>query len=123
MRTHGLLSSETILSDSVKNAQGKDLGKIHELMLNPDDGKIDYAVLSFGGFMGMGEKYFAIPWEAIVVDRKKKILSLDVSKEKLEHMEGFEKNHWPDFNTPEFEKSMHMHFDGVGRYGKKTTAR
>lgn len=120
MRTH-LLSADSIMADPVKNSEGKDLGNIHELMLNPDSGKVDYAVLSFGGFMGLGDKYFAVPWEAIEVDRSNKTLRLDVPKDRLEHMEGFDKDNWPDFANPEFEKSMHKHFDGIGNYGRSAT--
>ena len=119
MRTNGLLSAESIMSDSVKNSEGKDLGSIKELMLNPENGHIDYAVLSFGGFMGMGDKYFAVPWDAIEVDRERKTLRLDMPKERLEKMEGFDKSNWPDFANEEFENKMHQHFDGIGRYSSK----
>ena len=116
MRTHGLLSAESIMSDSIKNAEGKDLGNVKELMLNPDSGKIDYAVLSFGGFLGMGDKYFAVPWDAMEVDRDSKVMRLNMPKERLEKMEGFDKDNWPDFANPEFESNIHRNFDGIGKY-------
>ena len=121
MRTHGLLSADSIMSDSVKNSKGEDLGSIKELMLNPENGHVDYAVLSFGGVMGMGDKYFAVPWDAIEVDREKKILCLDIPEDRLDKMEGFDKSNWPDFANPEFESRMHQNFDGIGRYGRSTT--
>lgn len=116
MRSRELLSTESLKDNTVKNSSGKDLGSIEELMLNPENGKIDYAVLSFGGFLGMGDKYFAVPWEAIEVDRENKTLKLDMPKERLENMEGFDKDNWPDFANPEFKNTIHTHFTGVGRY-------
>lgn len=121
MKRNGLLSAESIMADSVKNAEGKDLGNIKELMVNPENGKIDYAVLSFGGFLGMGDKYFAIPWDAIEVNRDDKTMRLDVPKDRLEKMEGFDKDNWPDFANPQFEESIHRSFEGVGRYTRNTT--
>jgi hypothetical protein len=115
-----LLSSVTILSDPVINAEGKELGNIKELMLNPESGQIDYAVLSFGGFLGIGDKFFAIPWDAIELFRHDKSMRLNISKEKLESMKGFDKDHWPDFANPEFKKNLYRHFDGVGNFPRSS---
>ena len=59
------LSASTLKGDKVVNRAGEDLGKIEELMIDLRDGRIAFAVLSFGGFLGMGDKLFAIPWQAI----------------------------------------------------------
>ena len=64
-KTYGLvLTASTLKGDKVVNHKGEDLGKIEEIMLDLDDGRSGYAVLSFGGFLGMGDKLFAIPWQA-----------------------------------------------------------
>ena len=65
-------------------------------MIDLDRGRIAYAVLSFGGFLGMGDKLFAIPWQAFSVDTGKKRLVLNIKKELLEKAPGFDKNKWPD---------------------------
>lgn len=57
-----VLSASTLTSDRVVNARGEDIGKIDEIMIDIPTGRIAYAVLSFGGFLGMGDKLFAIPW-------------------------------------------------------------
>jgi hypothetical protein len=57
-------AKKTVIGSKVVNAQNEDLGKIEDLVLDAGAGRIAYAVLSFGGFLGMGEKYFAIPWNA-----------------------------------------------------------
>ena len=89
------LSASTIKKDKVVNREGEDLGKIEELMIDLQSGKIAYAVLSFGGFLGMGDKMFAIPWQALTLRPQEHAFLLDISKETLERAEGFEKENWP----------------------------
>ncbi|HEY8020897.1 MAG TPA: PRC-barrel domain-containing protein, partial [Thermoanaerobaculia bacterium] len=71
------------------------LGKIEELMLDLEKGRVAYAVLSFGGVLGMGAKLFAIPFEALKLDADRHHFTLDVDKEKLKNAPGFEKNNYP----------------------------
>ncbi len=89
------LSAGTIKGDKVVNRAGEDLGKIEELMIDLEDGRVAYAVLSFGGFLGMGNKLFAIPWKALSLRPHEHAFLLDVDKEVLEKAEGFDKDHWP----------------------------
>ncbi|MGB9929184.1 MAG: PRC-barrel domain-containing protein [Methanosarcina sp.] len=89
------LSASTIRSDRVVNTAGEDLGKIEELMIDLQDGRVAYAVLSFGGFMGMADKLFAIPWQALSLRAHEHAFTLDIPKEVLERAEGFDKNNWP----------------------------
>ena len=91
-----VLSATTIIGDKVLNTAGEHLGNIKELMIDLDGGLIAYAVLSFGGFLGMGDKLFAIPWEALTVDTENHSLILDVDKEVLKNAPGFDKDNWPD---------------------------
>lgn len=91
-----VLSATTIIRDKVVNTAGEHLGNIKELMIDLDGGLIAYAVLSFGGFLGMGDKLFAIPWEALTVDTENHSLILDVDKEVLKNAPGFDKDNWPD---------------------------
>ncbi len=105
-----LLSSSSITSDDVKNPHGEDLGDIKDLMINPETGHIEYAVLSFGGFLGMGDKYFAVPWEAMRVDRDDHCLVLNVDKERLKDAPGFDKDDWPDMADPQFKNRIYSHY-------------
>lgn len=89
------LSASTIIGDDVRNPAGEDLGNVEEIMLDVNDGRIAYAVLSFGGFLGLGDKYFAIPWDALTVDTEEHALILDMDKETLENAPGFDKDNWP----------------------------
>jgi sporulation protein YlmC with PRC-barrel domain len=90
-----VLSSDSLTGTAVKNARGEDLGHIEELMLDINNGRIAYAVLSFGGILGIGDKLFAVPWNALQVDTHNEKIILDVSKERLEEAPGFDKDDWP----------------------------
>ena len=91
-----VLSATTIIGDKVVNTAGEELGTIKELMIDLDGGLIAYAVLSFGGFLGLGDKLFAIPWEALTLNTEDHNFILDVDKEVLADAPGFDKEHWPD---------------------------
>jgi sporulation protein YlmC with PRC-barrel domain len=91
-----VLSATKIIGDKVVNIEGELLGNIKELMIDYEDGHVAYAVLSFGGFLGMGDKLFAIPWEALTMNTEDHTFMLDVDKEALKNAPGFDKDHWPD---------------------------
>ncbi len=91
-----VLSAQTMIGDTVRNAAGEDLGKIEELMIDLDHNRVAYAVLSFGGFLGIGDKFFAVPIESLALDAPNHEFILDVSREKLEKAPGFDKDNWPN---------------------------
>ncbi len=83
MRTRdpALMGADTLIGNDVYNKAGEDLGDIKEFMIDMASGKIAYAVLSFGGVLGMGDKLFAVPWAALTLDTVNKRFTLNVSKE------------------------------------------
>jgi sporulation protein YlmC with PRC-barrel domain len=91
-----VLRASEILGNQVLNRAGEQLGSLKELVVDLEDGRIAYAVLSFGGFLGRGDKFFAIPWEALILNPKDHTFLLDVDKEVLKKAPGFDKDHWPD---------------------------
>ena len=91
-----VLSATTIIGDEVRNLQGEDIGEIEELMINLADGCIAYAVLSFGGILGIGDRLFAVPWQALRLRPEEHAFVMDVKKEKLENAPGFDKDNWPN---------------------------
>lgn len=109
-----LLSATTIIGDTVRNQAGDNLGKVEDLMLDLEYGNIAYAVLSFGGFMGMGNKLFAIPWKALTLHEGEKEFVLDVAKESLEDAPGFDKGEWPEMSH-EWGTEVHDYY-GVNPY-------
>jgi sporulation protein YlmC with PRC-barrel domain len=91
-----VLSASSIIGNKVVNTEGEQLGSIKDLMIDLDDLQIAYAVLSFGGLLGLGDKWFAIPLEALTVDTRNQSVVLDVDKEVLKNAPGFDKDHWPE---------------------------
>lgn len=105
-----LMGADTLLGNDVYNAQDEDLGDIKEFMLDMRTGRVAYAVLSFGGFLGMGDKLFAVPWAALTLDTVNKRFVLDVSKDRLKDAPGFDKNAWPDMADTTWEKGIHDYY-------------
>jgi sporulation protein YlmC with PRC-barrel domain len=110
-----VLSATTLIGDDVRNNSGEDLGKLEEIMLDLDEGRVAYAVLSFGGFLGVGDRLFAVPWEALQVDTQNKAIIFNVSKERLEQAPGFDKDNWPDTTDREWLAKVH-NFYGYDPY-------
>lgn len=109
------LSARSLIGDKAIDASGQDIGKLEELMIDVITGRIAYAVLSFGGFLGIGDKLFAIPWSAIAVDEARKCLVVNVSREVLERAPGFDKQNWPDLSDLSYAQGIYQHY-GVNPY-------
>lgn len=105
-----LLKTSDLVGCKVENGSGENLGKIEDVVLDTATGKVNYAVLSFGGFLGIGDKLFAIPWEALRHDEKKAACILSVDKERLKAAPGFDKNHWPNMASPQFRDTVHTFY-------------
>ncbi len=110
-----LMGANTLDGNDVYNKEDEDLGDIKEIMLDVPTGRVAYAVLSFGGFLGMGDKLFAVPWTALQLDTVNKRFVLDVSKERLKQAPGFDKDAWPDMADPGWVKGVHAYY-GVTPY-------
>lgn len=106
-----VLSASTLSSDDVYNPNGDKLGSIKELMLDIDTGRVCYVVLSFGGFLSLGEKLFAVPWSALKVDTENKRLVMDTDEEHLKNAPGFDADNWPNMADTTWEKSIHTYYD------------
>ena len=78
-------------------------------MLDVRSGRIAYAVLEASGFLGIGEKFFAIPWRALTLDTDEKAFILDVDKERLKNAPGFDKNHWPSMADRTWASEVHSY--------------
>ena len=105
-----LMGAHTLTGNDVYNKDSEDLGDIKEIMLDMRSGRVSYAVLSFGGFLGMGDKLFAVPWSALKLDTANKRFTLDVNKERLASAPGFDKDQWPDMADSTWEKSIHDYY-------------
>jgi BON domain-containing protein/PRC-barrel domain protein len=101
----GLMRSSAVVGSTVKDLAGKDAGKIEDLLVD-HRGDVAYAIISFGGFMGIGDKLYAVPWNAVIVDRDKRVVHVDVRKETLERTPNFPPDKWPDPNDREWGREV-----------------
>lgn len=92
------LTASSIMSDKVINPEGEKLGDVRDVMLDVREGKIEYVVMESGGFLGIGEKLFAIPYRLLSLDTANHAFVLDQDKETIENAPGFDKDHWPGTN-------------------------
>ena len=115
-----LMGADTLIGDDVYNLKDEDLGDIKEIMLDINSGRIAYAVLSFGGFLGIADKLFAVPWSALRLDTANKRFLLDVDKERLESAPGFNKDDWPDMADATWQNTINSYY-GTKSYTDTTS--
>lgn len=100
------MSASTLIGDRVFNLENEELGEVEEIMLDVESGRIAYVVISHGGLLGLGDKLFAVPWQALSLSEEERAFYLDVDKEMLKTAPGFDKDDWP-------EHAMHDWLVGV----------
>ena len=105
-----LMGANTLLGNDVYNKDGEDLGDIKEFMVDMASGKVAYAVLSFGGMLGLGDKLFAVPWAALALDTVNKRFTLNVPKESLKNAPGFDKDSWPSMADQTWARGVHQFY-------------
>ena len=105
-----VMAASTLEDDNVVNPAGDKLGEIAEIMIDVPSGRVAYAVLSVGGFLGIGEKLLAIPWRALKIDPPNHRFVLNVSKERLEQAEGFDKDRWPSMADERWATQLHDYY-------------
>ncbi|KPC51913.1 PRC-barrel domain-containing protein [Amantichitinum ursilacus] len=111
-----VIASRTLEGAKVVNDLGEELGKIDQVVLDIDRGRIAYAVLSFGGFMGLGDKLFALPWSSLQSDPvNERFILGGVDRARLESAPGFDKDHWPVFADDQWAVGIHDYY-GIDPY-------
>jgi sporulation protein YlmC with PRC-barrel domain len=105
-----VVAARTLQSESVRNSAGEDLGRVEELMIDIPTGRVAYAVLSFGGFLGIGSKLFAVPWQALTFDQRENQFILNVDRKLLENAPGFDKDNWPDMADRTFCANIYSYY-------------
>ncbi len=107
-----LMTADTLTGNKVVNLQNETLGTAQNIMLDVPRGRIAYLVMSSGGFLGLGDRLFAIPWSVLVLDTDRKCFVLDARKSTFENAPGFDKNHWPSLaEEDDWHQRVHGHFN------------
>ncbi|SOD39932.1 PRC-barrel domain-containing protein [Nitrosovibrio sp. Nv4] len=108
-----LMGANWPIGMNIYNPKGEKLGNIKEVMLDVEAGSVAYAVLSFGGFLGIADKLFAVPWNALTLklETLDKRFILDAEKERLESAPGFDKDNWPDMADQSWIDQIHSYYE------------
>lgn len=104
---------------NIENNERKSVGEINDLVIDFNTGKVRYAAVTYGGFLGIGDKLFAVPFEAFQTranpdDPDEQILVLNVTQKTLEGAQGFDQENWPDFADQNFTRQLDKRY-GVQR--------
>ncbi|WP_133140169.1 PRC-barrel domain-containing protein [Legionella genomosp. 1] len=94
-----VVRTDDVIGVDVKSPALEDLGEVKEIVLDKFSGQARYVVIGFGGFMGLGEEYYAFPWKSISYNKDEECFILNVDKSKLKREYGFDKDNWPDMAT------------------------
>ena len=114
------LSAGTITGDTVRNRADEEIGKVEEIMIDLDQGQVAYMVMASGGFLGIGDKYFAIPWSLVEVDTENHDVVVDLSKETIENAPGFDRDNWPDLSDVGWLNEVYVYYDLEPYWAKRS---
>jgi sporulation protein YlmC with PRC-barrel domain len=106
-----IMAAATLDGNEVMSSDGEHVGKISDIMLDVRNGRIAYAVLSEGGFLGMGSTLHAIPWSALTLDTDEKCFVVDITAQRLKDDAGFDKDHWPMMADARWGTSTHSYYN------------
>ena len=114
--TDRLISSDKAVGTAVYNRQGEHLGSVDNLMIDKYSGQVAYAVMSFGGFLGMGESYHPLPWRTLTYDTRKGGYVVDIDRKRLETAPSYTSSTTPNWSDRTYGHRVDD-FYGVPPYG------
>ena len=97
--TENMIASNKVEGTNVYNTEGDKLGSIYNFMVDKESGQVEYAVLQFGGFLGMGSDYYPVPWAALEYDEEQGGYVIDIDKDALEDVPHYGANAMPRFTS------------------------
>jgi sporulation protein YlmC with PRC-barrel domain len=106
-----IMATSTLDGNRVMSSDGEHVGKISDIMLDVRSGRIAYAVLSEGGFLGMGTTLHAIPWNALTLDTDEKCFLVDIAAQRIKDEPGFDKDHWPSMADVTWGSELHRYYN------------
>jgi hypothetical protein len=113
--TSDLISSDKVEGTAVYNRQGEKLGSIYTLMIDKISGKVVYAVMSFGGFLGIGDRYHPLPWSVLKYDTGQGGYRVDLDRSVLERAPTYGRTETPNWTDRRWGEEVHRHY-GVRPY-------
>jgi sporulation protein YlmC with PRC-barrel domain len=111
--THELISSDKVEGTSVYDRSGNKLGTVSSVMLDKRSGHVAYAVLSFGGFLGMGSSYYPLPWKELTYDPNQSGYIVNVTKEQLDGAPTYSDSHEANWDDPAYGRGIDEYYTSV----------
>ena len=108
--TGNLISADKVTGTNVYNRQGDKLGSVYDVMLNKLNGQVAYAIMSFGGFLGMGESYHPLPWRALAYDTRLDGYVVDIDRNRLENAPYYEAGSEPDWSDRSYGQRVDSYY-------------
>ncbi len=108
--SHDTIRATTVKGTDVYNAEGEHLGSIDDIVIGKRDGHAEYAIMSFGGFLGMGEKFHPLPWESLTYDTDRGGYVVNVSREQLEGAPNYAADDEPDWSDPDYGRRVRGYY-------------
>lgn len=108
--THNLISADKVTGTSVYNRQGEKLGSVYDVMLNKMNGQVAYAIMSFGGFLGVGESYHPLPWRALTYDTRVGGYIVDIDRNRLENAPYYQTGSEPDWSDASYGQKIDTYY-------------
>ena len=102
--------AKTVIGKDVKNSQGESLGKIHDLVINFDNGDIAYVVISSGGVLGIGDTLHAVPWKALSLNSQADGFILNIDQTAWKNAPTFKENDWPEVADREWNRKLESYY-------------
>jgi sporulation protein YlmC with PRC-barrel domain len=112
-----VMASATLDGNKVLTTDGETAGKVKDIMLDVRSGRIAYVVMSSGGFLGIGDKLFAIPWSALTLDTDRSCFVLNVDVQRIKDAPGFDQDQWPTMADPGWAASVHEYYGSEPYWG------
>jgi hypothetical protein len=109
--TGDLISSDKVEGTAVYNRPGDKLGSIHTVMIDKRSGKVAYAVMSFGGFLGIGDRYHPLPWNVLTYDPRQGGYVVDLDRSMLEGAPSYSTSEMPDWSDREWSRQVQDYYD------------
>ena len=109
--TQRLISADKVQGTEVYNTSGEKLGTVEDVMIDKHTGKVAYAVMSFGGFLGIGEKYHPLPWSTLDYNTELDGYSVPMSKEVLEKAPTYDAGETVDMNDQRWGEQIHRYYN------------
>jgi sporulation protein YlmC with PRC-barrel domain len=110
LETPGVIQLSELLKYDVQNPDGDDLGQIEDMMVDWRNDRLAYAILSFGGILGLGEKWFVIPLDQLRLDPLEQRLIVNAQPERLQNAPGYDPNVLPDTSDPNWDEQIRQYW-------------